>query len=61
MDIDILINRKQSEADQIQASISGQQTDLDSRLEVIDRLRELKLQSLFSTEEVDYLFDQYNR
>lgn len=61
MDLIALVNRKQAEADALAQSIANQQVDLDARLAVVDRLHELQLQSMFSTEDVSFLWEQSSR
>ena len=61
MDIISLVNRKQVEADALASSIASQQADLDTRKAIIDHLHQLQLQSMFSTEDVAYLFEEYRR
>ena len=56
MDITVLVTRKQNEADAIAASIATQQAELDARLAVIENLHTLRTQSVFTTDEVTFLF-----
>jgi hypothetical protein len=58
MEIVGLVERKQQEADALVQDIAQKQADLDSRLEVIDRLHQLQLQSMFSTEDVDFYLEE---
>jgi hypothetical protein len=61
LDLIGLINRKQLEADAISASIASQQADLNARLAVIDKLHTLQTYSMFSTEDVSFLFEQNSK
>lgn len=58
MDIIALVVRKQNEADALAQTIASLQADLDAKLLVVDHLHELQIQSLYTPEDVTYLFEQ---
>jgi Tfp pilus assembly protein PilN len=61
MDIIELIARKQQEADALSQDITLMQSNRDARLEVIDRLNQLQLQSQFSKEDVSFYLEELRK
>jgi hypothetical protein len=61
MDILALVVRKQNEADVIAADIAARQADLNARLAVVDRLHQLQIQSVFTVDEVTFLFTEQTK
>lgn len=61
MEIVGLVTRKQQEADALSQDIAQKQSDLDSRLDIIDRLHQLQLQSMFSKEDIDFYLEELRK
>lgn len=59
MDIAGLVYRKQQEADTIFAAIAEKEVELAAKQAVVDRLSELQAQSMFSSADMAFLFEEF--